>query len=389
MKLSRRGVIQAAAALGAVQVLGCASSPKAGPAAGDDKGGDSAPGKPLNILILGGTKFLGPALVQAAQARGHTLTLFNRGKTNPGLFPDVEKLQGDRDPNKGEGLKALAGRKWDAVIDTSGYVPRIVKASAGLLAPNVGQYVFISSVSVYKEVAKKDINESDAVATIQDETVEDIGEGNYGALKALCEQAAEAALPGRTLNIRPGLIVGPDDGSDRFTYWPLRVAKGGEVLAPGDGEDPVQVIDARDLAAFIIRNVERRTMGIFNVTGPVQTMKMKGMLEDIQKVTGGDARFTWVDATFLDQQKVTSFGDMPGWVPRAGPEGGLGAVSIARATQAGLATRPLTDTVRDTLTWFRALPPDRQEKLRAGLSAEREKEVLAAWHQTKGTAKAG
>ncbi|RKH52959.1 NAD-dependent epimerase/dehydratase family protein [Corallococcus aberystwythensis] len=387
MKLSRRGVIQAAAALSAVQVLGCASSPKAGPSAGDDKG--TAPGKPLNILILGGTRFLGPALVQVAQARGHTLTLFNRGKSNPGLFPDVEKLQGDRDPNKGEGLKALAGRKWDAVIDTSGYVPRIVKASAELLAPNVGQYVFISSVSVYKEMTKKNLNESDAVGTIPDETTEDVGETSYGPLKALCEQAAEAALPGRALNIRPGLIVGPDDGSDRFTYWPLRVAKGGEVLAPGDGEDPVQVIDARDLAAFIIRNVERRTMGIFNVTGPVQPMKIKGMLEDIRTATGSDARFTWVDAAFLEQQKVTAFGDMPAWVPRTGPESGIGDVSIARAVQAGLATRPLVDTVRDTLTWFRALPPDRQEKLRSGLSAEREKEVLAAWHQTKGTAKAG
>ncbi|RKG66023.1 epimerase [Corallococcus sp. CA054B] len=387
MKLTRRGVIQAAAALGAVQVLGCASSPKAGPATGDDKG--DAPGKPLNILILGGTRFLGPALVQVAQARGHTLTLFNRGKSNPGLFPDVEKLQGDRDPNKGEGLKALAGRKWDAVIDTSGYVPRIVKASAELLAPNVGQYVFISSISVYKEMTKQNLTESDAVGTIPDETTEEVGETSYGPLKALCEKAAETALPGRTLNIRPGLIVGPDDGSDRFTYWPLRVAKGGEVLAPGDGEDPVQVIDARDLAAFIIRNVERRTTGIFNVTGPVQPMKMKGMLETLREATGSDARFTWVDTAFLDQQKVTAFGDMPAWVPRTGPEGGIGAVSIVKATQAGLATRPLADTVRDTLTWFHALPADRQEKLRAGLSAEREKEVLAAWHQAKGTAKAG
>jgi 2'-hydroxyisoflavone reductase len=388
MKLSRRGVIQAAAALGAVQVLGCASSPKAGPGSATDDKGD-APGKPLNILILGGTRFLGPALVQVAQARGHTLTLFNRGKSNPGLFPDVEKLQGDRDPNKGEGLKALAGRKWDAVIDTSGYVPRIVKASAELLAPNVGQYVFISSISVYKEMTKQDLNESDAVGTLPDETTEEVGDESYGPLKALCEKAAETALPGRTLNIRPGLIVGPDDGSDRFTYWPLRVAKGGEVLAPGDGEDPVQVIDARDLAAFIIRNVERRSTGIFNVTGPVQPMKMKGMLETLREATGSNARFTWVDSAFLEQQKVTAFGDMPAWVPRTGPEGGIGSVSIAKATQAGLVTRGLADTVRDTLTWFHALPADRQEKLRAGLSAEREKEVLAAWHQAKGTAKAG
>ncbi len=386
MKLSRRGVIQAAAALGAVQVLGCAASPKAGPPGGDDPG--EAPGRPLNLLILGGTRFLGPALVQVAQARGHTLTLFNRGKSNPGLFPEVEKLQGDRDPNHGEGLKALEGRKWDAVIDTSGYVPRIVKASAELLAPNVGQYVFVSSISVYKEMAKADLNEADAVATMPDETKEEVDDLSYGPLKALCEQAAEAALPGRTLNIRPGLIVGPDDGSDRFTYWPLRVAKGGEVLAPGDGEDPVQIIDARDLAAFIIRNVERRTAGIFNVTGPVQPMKMKGMLETLREATGSDARFTWVDTAFLDQQKVAAFADMPAWVPRTGPERGVGNVRIAKAVQAGLVTRPLADTARDTLAWFQGLPPDRQEKLRSGLSAEREKEVLAAWHQAKGTARA-
>lgn len=389
MKLSRRSVMQAAAALGAVQALGCASSSKAGLAPSPDKEADSAPGKPLRILILGGTRFLGPALVQVAQARGHTLTLFNRGKSNPGLFPDVEKLQGDRDPNKGEGLKALEGREWDAVIDTSGYVPRIVKASAELLAPRVGQYVFISSVSVYKEMTKKDLNESDAVATIPDETTEVVNDESYGALKALCEKAAEAALPGRALNIRPGLIVGPDDGSDRFTYWPLRVAKGGEVLAPGDGEDPVQVIDARDLAAFIIRNVERRSMGIFNVTGPLRTLKMRGMLEGLRAATGSDARFTWVDAAFLEQQKVTAFGDMPAWVPRTGPESGIGCVSIARATQAGLTARPLADTVRDTLTWFHALPADRQQQLRSGLSPEREREVLAAWHQAKGTARAG
>jgi 2'-hydroxyisoflavone reductase len=386
MKLTRRSVIQAVAALGAVQALGCASSPKAGPA---DKEADSAPGKPLRILILGGTRFLGPALVNLAQARGHTVTLFNRGKSNPGLFPNVEKLQGDRDPLKAEGLKALEGREWDAVIDTSGYFPRMVKASAELLAPRVGQYVFVSSVSVYKEMTKADLNETDAVATMPDETLEKITEESYGPLKALCEKAAEAALPGRTLNIRPGLIVGPDDGSDRFTYWPVRVAKGGEVLAPGDGEDPTQIIDARDLAAFIVRGVERRTMGIFNVTGPLQPMKMKDMLEGIRQATGSDARFTWVDAAFLEKHKVAAFADMPAWVPRKGPEAAIGCVSIAKAVQAGLTTRPLADTTRDTLEWFRTRPADKQVKLEAGLSPEREQELLAAWRQEKGTAKAG
>lgn len=387
MKLTRRGVIQAAAALGAVQALGCASTPKAGP--GPGPAAEEPKSKPLSILILGGTRFLGPALVETAKARGHTLTLFNRGKTNPGLFPDVEKLQGDRDPDKGEGLKALQGRKWDVVIDTSGYYPRIVKASADLLAPNVGQYVFISSVSVYKEMTKPNLTEMDAVATIDPSAKEEITETSYGAFKALCEQASEAAFPGRALSIRSGYIVGPDDGSDRFTYWPLRVARGGEMLAPGDGEDPVQFIDARDLAAFIIRGAERRTMGIFNVTGPAKPIKMRAMLEGIQQATGGDARFTWVDSAFLAQQKVMPMAEIPIWAARTGPEGGLGSVNIDRAMQAGLATRPLADTVRDTLAWFSTLPPERQEKQRAGIKPEQEQEMLNAWKQSKGAAKAG
>jgi 2'-hydroxyisoflavone reductase len=387
MKLSRRGVIQAAAALGAVQALGCASTPKAGPGSQAAMKDEQKP-QPLKILILGGTKFLGPALVERAEARGHTLTLFNRGKTNPGLFPNVEKLQGNRDPNKDEGLKALEGRKWDAVIDTSGYVPRVVKASASLLAPNVGQYVFISSVSVYQELTKMDLDESAPVATMADETNEQVM-ANYGALKALCEKAAEAALPGRALNIRPGLIVGPDDPTDRFSYWPVRLAQGGEVLAPGDGQDPTQVIDARDLAAFIIRQVEQRTMGTFNVTGPAKPVDMRALLEATQKGVGGDARLTWVDWPFLEKNKVEAFQDMPAWVPRTGPECAMGRVSIARALQAGLTTRPLEETARDTLAWFRTQPPERQAKREAGMSPERERELLAAWHQEKGAAKAG
>ncbi|MCY1046573.1 NAD-dependent epimerase/dehydratase family protein [Corallococcus sp. bb12-1] len=383
MKLTRRGVIQAAAALGVAQTLGCATTPKAGPAPGPEA--EEPKGKPLSILILGGTRFLGPALVERAQERGHTLTLFNRGKSNPGLFPNVEKLQGDRDPTKGEGLKALEGRKWDVVIDTSGYYPRIVKASADLLAPNVGQYVFISSISVYKELTKSNLDETAPVATIDPSAKEEITEQSYGAFKALCEQAAEAAFPGRALNIRPGYIVGPDDGSDRFTYWPLRVARGGEVLAPGDGEDPVQFIDARDLAAFIIRNVERRTMGVFNVTGPTKPIKMRSFLESVREVTGSDARFTWVETPFLEQQKLMPIAEIPIWAARTGAEGGLGRVSIERAVQAGLTIRPLADTVRDTLTWFRTLPPERQDKQRAGIPADREREMLAAWHQAKGT----
>src|SRR5664279_1239042 len=189
------------------------------------------------LLILGGTRFLGPEIVDAAKASGWTITLFNRGKTNPGLFPELEKLQGDRNGD----LKSLEGRSWDAVVDTSGYFPRQVKESATLLAPRVSQYVYISSISVFADMSKPGADETSPVAVLKDPTVEKIDEGSYGGLKALCEKAAEAAMPGHVTNVRPGLIVGPDDGTDRFTYWPVRVARGGEVLAPNRREDAVQL----------------------------------------------------------------------------------------------------------------------------------------------------
>ncbi len=381
MKLSRRGVIQGAAAVGSLWAMGCATSTSS-----RSGNGASEKPQPRSILVLGGTKFLGPALVELARSRGHTVTLFNRGRTNPGLFPDVEKLQGDRDPGKGEGLKALEGRKWDAVVDTSGYVPRIVKASAELLAPNVGHYTFVSSISVYADLEKYDIAETAPVATVEDPSTEEVSK-HYGALKALCEQAAEAAMPGRVLNVRPGLIVGPDDPTDRFTYWPVRVSRGGEVLSPGDGEDPIQVTDVRDLAAFIILNVERRTAGVFNATGPKQPVPMRELLEKSRAVTGSDARLTWVDAAFLERHEVQPWQHMPAWIPRSGEaERGVGRVSVQKALAAGLTFRSMEDTLRDTVAWFKTLPPERQAKLGAGISPEREKEVLAAWHQEKGTA---
>ncbi|WP_224363512.1 SDR family oxidoreductase [Hyalangium versicolor] len=371
MTLSRRGLIQGAAAAGSFWAVGCAST---------KEGGSSTQGAPVSkkkILILGGTGFLGPALVEAALPRGHALTLFNRGKTRPELFPTVEKLHGDRDGH----LEALAGRKWDAVIDTSGYVPRVVKASAELLAPNVGQYVFISTISVYKDMDRYGIDENSAVATVEDEKTEDVSQ-HYGALKALSEKAAEASMPGRTTVVRPGLIVGEGDPTDRFTYWPVRVARGGEVLAPGDGADPVQFIDVRDLAAFILGLVEQRVVGTFNAAGPASTLSMRGLLEACKTASGSDASFTWVEADWLvEQQKVMPWRDMPVWVPREGEDKGMGRVSNARALARGLTCRPTVDTARDTLAWFKSQPPERQAKLRSGVTPEREREVLAAWHQ--------
>lgn len=334
-------------------------------------------GKPLKILILGGTAFLGPELVEAAQRRGHALTLFNRGKTNPQLFPDIEKLRGDRKDD----LKSLEGRQWDAVIDTSGYVPRHVKMSAELLAPNVRQYVFISTVSVYERNDQPGADESAPVGKLEDPTVEQVNGETYGPLKALCEQAAEAAMPGRVTNVRPGLIVGPGDPTDRFTYWPVRVSRGGEVLAPGTPDDPVQIIDVRDLAEWVIQLVETQTMGVFNAVGPVMTMGR--MLDACKQGTGSDAGFTWVDADFLATREIHPWAHMPAWFPPRGEMAGFGQRSNKKAVERGLKFRQVADTARDTVAWFKTLPPERQEKMKAGISAAREQDVLRAWHERK------
>ncbi|MBF5043371.1 NAD-dependent epimerase/dehydratase family protein [Aggregicoccus sp. 17bor-14] len=389
-KLSRRQVVQIALVAGAVVAAGCTAGKKSGAAdagsstAAASAGSAQAKSAPLRILILGGTGFLGPELVEAAQARGHHLTLFNRGKTRPGLFAKdetIEKLQGDRDPKNAPGLEALKGKQWDAVIDTSGYVPRIVGASAELLAPNVKQYVFISTISVYADLSKPGMDESAPLATIADETNENVPE-NYGALKALCEKAAERAMPGRVTVIRPGLIVGPGDPTGRFTYWPLRVKRGGEVLAPGTGEDPAQVIDARDLAKWTIHMVEQKAMGTYNAVGPAQRTSMRQMLEQVKQGVPSDAHFTWVPAAFLEKQNVTPWQDMPMWIPAEGDTLGANTIISQRAIAQGLTFRPIAETARDTVTWFEGLPPEQQVKFssRAGLKPEREQEVLKAWH---------
>jgi 2'-hydroxyisoflavone reductase len=334
--------------------------------------------KPMKVLILGGTAFLGPQIVEAAQERGHVLTLFNRGKTNPGLFPDVEKLHGDRDGD----LKSLLGRKWDAVVDTSGFVPRLVTMSASLLAPNVKQYVFISTISVFGEGLKPGTTEDGTLATMPDESNEEVAK-YYGALKALCEKAADKAMSGRTWIVRPGLIVGPGDKTDRYTYWPVRIAKGGEVLAPGDGADPVQYVDVRDLAEWIVLGVERNLTGTYNATGPAAKLTMKPMLDGIKKGTGGDAKFTWVSTEFLETKKVAPWSDLPVWVPSRNGEEGFTQISCAKAIAAGLTFRPVAATAKDTLAWYKTLPEDRRGKLGAGISADKEKELLAAWHAVK------
>ena len=339
--------------------------------------------KPLRLLVLGGTAFLGPALVEQALAEGHHVTLFNRGKTAPDLFKgvdQVETLLGDRNGQ----LDALQGRDWDLVIDTSGYVPRHVKLSAELLAPHVGHYVFISTISVYASFAKPN-DESSPVARLTDPTVEQVTGETYGGLKALCEEAAEAAMPGRVTNIRPGLIVGPRDRTDRFTYWPARVAAGGEVLAPGTPQDGVQWVDVRDLAAFVLRTGEQRVRGVFNACSAPGEFSIGALLDSCKRVSGSDARFTWADSAFLANQQVAPWSDMPVWIPPEGEEVAAARVSNRRAVKAGLHIRGADETVRATLDWHRTRPAEQQAKLRSGLSREREAAVLAAWHARSGT----
>jgi 2'-hydroxyisoflavone reductase len=338
-----------------------------------------APAAKKTILILGGTGFLGPHVVEAALARGHTVTLFNRGKTRPELFPTVEKLQGDRDGK----LEALKGRTWDSVVDTSAYVPRITKLSAELLAPSVKQYINISTVSVYAQHDKPGADETAPLATVDDPASEDVKK-HYGALKALCEQAAEAALPGRVANIRPGLIIGPGDPTGRFTHWPWRMAQGGEVLCPGDGSSPTQYIDGRDLGAWIVKVIEDGTVGVFNALGPERRISMKEVLEACNAAGGNKATLTWVAAAFLEQQEVSPWGEMPMWFDPKGEMAGFGMSSNARAIAAGLKFRPILDTAKDTLAWLPTVPEDKRKKLSSsGISREKEEKVLAAWKARK------
>lgn len=333
----------------------------------------------MRILILGGTLFLGRALAQAALERGHTLTLFNRGHSNPGLFPEAEQLRGERDG----GLGALQGRRWEVVIDTCGYIPRVVGQSAELLAKAVDHYTFISSISVYASTRDPGVDERAPVAVLADETVEEITGDTYGGLKALCEQAVEREMPGRALVIRPGLIVGPHDRSDRFTYWPWRVAQGGEVLAPGRPQRAVQFIDVRDLAEWTFRMVEGARVGIYNADGPAQPLPMSDLLEACRRASGSEARFTWVDDAFLLENEVGAWIEMPLWIPESDPEaGGFFAVSNARAQEAGLRFRPLEDTLRATLDWLAEHPADYAWK--AGMQGEREAALLEAWKSRGG-----
>jgi 2'-hydroxyisoflavone reductase len=334
------------------------------------------PSSGLRILILGGTGFIGPYQVQYALDRGHTVTLFNRGKTNPGLFPTVEKLIGDRTRD----LSALEGRQWDVVIDNSAIDPTWVERSAKLLQKAAKQYVYVSTRSVYADTSRIPMTIDAPVFTYESAKVKPGDPLPYGLAKALGEKAALTNFPDRTLIVRPGLIIGPGDLTDRFTYWPLRIERGGEVLAPGDGTDPVQIIDARDLCEWMIRLVEKGTTGIYNAVGPRTPRSFAELLHGIKAVTTSEATFTWVDTDFLIQHEVRPYQEMPVWMPARDGKEGFARFDLTREVNQGLTFRPLAVTAKDTLDYYHAQPAERQATLRAGLAAEKEREVLALWH---------
>jgi 2'-hydroxyisoflavone reductase len=387
--LNRRHLLSGAGALlssaGALASAAASSHSSAGSSRRDSAqpqpSGKTADPRPeaQSLLVLGGTGFLGPAVVDAALARGLRVTLFNRGKTNADLYPELEKLYGDRDPDKGEGLKALEGaRRFDFVVDTSSYLPRLTRAVCKLLSGRIRRYALISTVSVYPDLSIVGLEEGAELAKLDDPTDEKLDNNTYGGLKVLCEAAAEEELPGQVLHLRPGLIVGPRDPTDRFTYWPARIQQGGEVLLPGDGQDPVQWIDVRDLAEFTLDSLLAERSGAYNLVGPHYGATMADLAHGCRAVTTSDARFTYVPAERCAQLGLNPWGELPVWSPRGTELAGINAVSNAKAVAAGFRTRSLAETAQATLDYWNSLPEERRASLRAGMSREAEAKALAA-----------
>ena len=384
MKTTRRDFVRAAAAAGGALGAGLIAR-RAGalePATALREIG-RAP-KSLRILILGGTAFTGPHQIKYALERGHQVAIFNRGRTQPTVHPElfekVEKLVGDRDND----LESLRGGEWDAVIDNSASIPRWVRQTAEALKDSVDLYLFTSSLSVHADESKIGITEDDPVIKLDDPTVEQITGGTYGGLKALCEDETRAAFPNGAIVVRPHLIVGPGDRSDRWTYWPVRVDRGGEVMAPGTPNDPTQYIDSRDLAEFDIHLIEQRALGTFSAVGPLAPLSMGELLYGMRAVVSNEVSFTWVDADFLAEHEVRAWMEMTAWVPPTGDTAGFAAYDNSWAVAAGLRYRPLAVSAKDTLDWWWTLPEERRGRTRAGLAPEKEERVLAAWHASQG-----
>jgi 2'-hydroxyisoflavone reductase len=383
MEIRRRDLLTALAATGALVACGGApqrvgAAPPAGPA---------PPPRPelprgKKILVLGGTGFAGPPIVEAARARGHTVTMFNRGKTDPGLFPDIETILGDRLTQ----LDLLKGRAWDAVIDTWAPGPTLVTRAAELLRDQVAHYLYLSTISVYT-LGRDPIDEGSPVLTLPPglsvKDIRKVDETTYGPVKALAEQAAETAMPGRATSVRAGVIAGPRDPTARFAYWPARMARGGEMIAPGARDDRLQFIDVRDLGAWFIRLVEQGHKGVFNAVGP-DDPSLGGVLDAIKTTTGPLARLTWVAKAWLEKNEAAGWTSFPLVVAKDDEEAGFGHVSAARAVAKGLRFRNPGETARDILTWWNAQPEAKRAELQKGIAPEREAELLRRWHAENG-----
>jgi nucleoside-diphosphate-sugar epimerase len=386
MSRTRRDFIKTTGVVSAGIVLGAGTS-CTGESGASESGAEAAAGSapdPKRILMLGGTGFIGPNMVRYAVERGHEVTIFTRGRSEVDLPEGVEHLIGDRNDDH----TALAGRTWDVVLDNNAQDYRWVQTSAALLADAVDHYVFVSSISAYdltglgdpETVMTEPLVDEDFQRIVPPEGWSDGDDAPYGLMKTLSEDIAHAAFPGRTTVVRPGLIVGPGDPTDRFTYWPVRLDDGGEVLAPGNPEHAVQVIDQRDLTEWIVRLAENRTMGDFNGTGPGDRLSMGSMLEQISAVTETPHELTWVTEAFLEDQGVSAWTDLPAWIP-GDP---LLFVDVRDAVASGLTFRPLGVTARDTLEWDEARPAEQRENRRFGMSRERERAALDAWHAVQG-----
>lgn len=367
MKTSRRDIIKAGALGAAASTFGLGAWQARAKVAA------------LDILILGGTGFIGPHMVREALRRGHSVTLFNRGKTNAELFPDIETIIGDRD----NGLDGLKGRSWDVVIDNSGYVPRHVQDSARLLETKVEHYLFVSTVSVYADFSGA-IDEDSPLATLADEQTEERTNQTYGPLKALCEQRAREEMGAqRTTVLRPTYICGPGDATDRFTWWPVRTARGGEMLWPGRPADRIQIIDVRDFADFTLDCVERRTAGTYITATPENSYAIGDLLDDCRAISSASVEPLWVSEEFaLEAQRnnpVRNWGAFPVWHPQRGPNAMNAQLIAERARAAGLYNRPVRETARDTLAWWKTLPDSRTASLNGGLSPDYEAELIQRW----------
>jgi 2'-hydroxyisoflavone reductase len=371
---TRRQIIRAGLVGGAIAASGTLPgiAGMSGAVAAETKSANS-----LRILMLGGTGYIGPHMVSEFLRRGHQVSLFNRGRTNEDLFPDLETLLGDRDG----GLDVLRRKSWDAVVDNSGYVPRHVADSARLLAPAVGHYLYISTISVYESFAVAN-DENSPLGTMADESVEEVTNETYGPLKALCESRARTEIGDDRLTIlRPTYICGPGDRTDRYTYWPVRTMRGGEMLWPGTPADPIQIIDVRDLANFVVDCIEQKITGVYNTVTPVASYTIGDLMNDSVAVTAAEMTPVWVSSSFIADHKLEDGGSIPIWSSPEGETGNVAGVSGERAYARGLKIRPPRETTRDTVSWWRTLPDERQKSLKAGLAADTEARLLADWHQ--------